>query len=372
MEKQTIEIAVKLETFTQREAQNSEPLGYKLFYNNFQFVREDDQADTFRVKNIFTQLDSNNLFTREQIAGSNNTLQDNQSLHEHFGQKLVDNAVNGISSCFLFLGQREPVTDSFIIGSRPSANLFVFKTVSELFGRIQESAGQCRHTNGRLERRKLPKHQVEVSMYFLELTKICDLLGSSKLKKIKKVRESKSNGIYIPDLKHQKVDNYKMFQEVVGKGFARLERLYTLMGGMHRYFPLFLDLRLTQNEIQHEVVKQTTSNLKFVIIFRVDQNVSRRRLSRHRQLLFNSLRRVVQSLKTSSQISYRTFVPYRDSKLTRLLQDDLKGKSRIYVLGSVCPSENHRNLNLQMLELLRNFEQIPNQPKVNCREIELQ
>ncbi len=58
-------------------------------------------------------------------------------------------------------------------------------------------------------------------------------------------------------------------------------------------------------------------------------------------------------------------VPYRDSKLTRLLQDSLGGNSMTSVLGCVAGASNHAEETLSTLRFVERAKKMKNNPRVN-------
>ena len=59
------------------------------------------------------------------------------------------------------------------------------------------------------------------------------------------------------------------------------------------------------------------------------------------------------------------FIPYRDSKLTRLLQDSLGGNSRTSMIACVSPAEYNFDETLSTLNYASRARKIQNKPKVN-------
>ena len=59
------------------------------------------------------------------------------------------------------------------------------------------------------------------------------------------------------------------------------------------------------------------------------------------------------------------FVPYRDSKLTRILQDSLGGNSRTSMIACVSPAESNFDETLNTLKYASRARKIKNKPKVN-------
>lgn len=58
-------------------------------------------------------------------------------------------------------------------------------------------------------------------------------------------------------------------------------------------------------------------------------------------------------------------IPYRDSKLTRLLQDSLGGNTRTIMLATVSPADRNVSESISTLRYASRAKLIKNKPKVN-------
>jgi kinesin family protein 11 len=66
-------------------------------------------------------------------------------------------------------------------------------------------------------------------------------------------------------------------------------------------------------------------------------------------------------------VDLRGHVPYRDSKLTRLLQESLGGKAKTCVIATVTPSSDSIEETLSTLEYMHSAKRIKNKPQANQR-----
>lgn len=73
-----------------------------------------------------------------------------------------------------------------------------------------------------------------------------------------------------------------------------------------------------------------------------------------------ALGRVINALTSPSQ-----FVPYRDSKLTRLLQDSLGGRTKTCIIATVSPSPTSAEETLSTLDYAHRAKNIRNKPEIN-------
>ncbi len=60
-----------------------------------------------------------------------------------------------------------------------------------------------------------------------------------------------------------------------------------------------------------------------------------------------------------------TFVPYRDSKLTRLLQDSLGGNTKTVMIANIGPADYNMDETLSTLRYASRAKNIQNKPRIN-------
>ena len=58
-------------------------------------------------------------------------------------------------------------------------------------------------------------------------------------------------------------------------------------------------------------------------------------------------------------------IPYRDSKLTRLLQDSLGGNTKTMMVACLSPSDNNYDETISTLRYANRAKNIKNKPKIN-------
>jgi kinesin family protein 3/17 len=79
-------------------------------------------------------------------------------------------------------------------------------------------------------------------------------------------------------------------------------------------------------------------------------------------LSLSALGNVISALVETSRTG---FVPYRDSKLTRLLQDSLGGNTKTVMISNICPSGTHYEETLSTLRFSARAKRIKNKPRIN-------
>ena len=73
------------------------------------------------------------------------------------------------------------------------------------------------------------------------------------------------------------------------------------------------------------------------------------------------LGRVIKSLTTKGN----PYIPYRDSKLTRILQDSLGGNAKTAIIANIGPAESNHSETLSTLRFASRAKKIENKPVVN-------
>lgn len=77
-----------------------------------------------------------------------------------------------------------------------------------------------------------------------------------------------------------------------------------------------------------------------------------------------SLGNVISALTEQSNLS-KKHIPYRDSKLTRILQDSLGGNSNTLMIACISPAESNFEESLNTLKYASRARRIKNKPVVN-------
>lgn len=79
-----------------------------------------------------------------------------------------------------------------------------------------------------------------------------------------------------------------------------------------------------------------------------------------------ALGNVIAALTDEKKIAAGTqFIPYRDSKLTRILQDSLGGNSRTTMIACASPSDSNLEESLSTIKYASRARNIKNKPIVN-------
>ncbi|KAA1129840.1 hypothetical protein PGTUg99_000108 [Puccinia graminis f. sp. tritici] len=83
----------------------------------------------------------------------------------------------------------------------------------------------------------------------------------------------------------------------------------------------------------------------------------------------HALGNVISALGDPSKSKTVTHIPYRDSKLTRLLQDSLGGNAQTLMVACISPSEHNLGETLNTLKYANRARNIKNRAEVNAQEV---
>lgn len=229
----------------------------------------------------------------------------------------------------------------------------------------------CEHILSSTRQRSLEKHNnylLRVSYLEIYNEEIRDLLVK-EYKYKPEIKERPDKGIYVKGLSSITVDSYEDIREILKSGRKNRSVGSTLMNAdssrSHSIFTIDLEACLCSGPGKKEVYRTGKLNL-------VDLAGSERQSKtgctgeRFKESTKINLSLSVLGNVISSLVDCRcTHVPYRDSKLTRLLQDSLGGNSKTLMIACISPGENNYEETLSTLRYAARANSIKNKPKIN-------
>ncbi|XP_004525336.1 kinesin-like protein Klp61F [Ceratitis capitata] len=215
--------------------------------------------------------------------------------------------------------------------------------------------------------------EMEFSMRisYLELynEELCDLLSSDDSVKIRIFDDSTKKGsVIIQGLEeipvHSKDDVYKLLE----KGKERRKTATTLMNAQssrsHTVFSILVHIR--ENGIDgEEMLKIGKLNL---VDLAGSENVTK--AGNEKGIRARETVNINQSLLTlgrviTALVERTPHIPYRESKLTRLLQESLGGRTKTSIIATISPGHKDIEETLSTLEYAHRAKNIQNKPEVN-------
>lgn len=204
---------------------------------------------------------------------------------------------------------------------------------------------------------------VKVSFCEIYMEKISDLLDTSK--ENLKIRENKNKGVYIADLSETYVTGDFDVHELLRIGSLNRQVGESNMNAKSSRSHSLFSLTITQTNVE-------TFSAKIGKLYLVDlagsEKVSKTGAVGKR---LEEAKTINKSLTTLGQVitcltdGKSTHIPYRDSKLTRVLQDSLGGNSKTTLIVTCSPSPYNESETISTLRFGTRAKFIKNQAKIN-------
>ncbi|KAL1192827.1 Kinesin-like protein KIN-12E [Cardamine amara subsp. amara] len=303
-------------------------------------------------------------FTFDLVADENVT---QEQMFKVAGVPMVENVVAGYNSCMFAYGQTGSGKTHTMLGDieggtrRHSVNCGMTPRVFEyLFSRIQKEK----------EVRKEEKLHFTCRCSFLEIynEQILDLLDPSSYNL--QLREDHKKGIHVENLKEIEVSSARDVIQQLMQGAANRKVAATNMNrASSRSHSVFTCI------IESKWVSQGVTHHRFARLNLVDLAGSERQKSSGAEgerlkeatninKSLSTLGLVIMNLVSVSN-GKSVHVPYRDSKLTFLLQDSLGGNSKTIIIANISPSTSCSLETLSTLKFAQRAKLIKNNAIVN-------
>lgn len=212
------------------------------------------------------------------------------------------------------------------------------------------------------ENLKLSALSYSVRVSYLEIfhDELIDLLQSNDTTGSQlKIYESNKNQIVVNGLTEINVTTPMAAFSALQNGLDRLKN-HAHSAKSHTIFTLNVQLKEKPKncEIDDDLLK--SSKLCFVHLTSSENTGTKSRTKTIQSLA--SFNRVVQAL-----IDKQSHIPYRDSKLTRIMHESLGGNAKTSVIATISPGSNAIEETLQTVELMSRIKCVVNHPHVNER-----
>ncbi|XP_031256347.1 kinesin-like protein KIN-12C [Pistacia vera] len=283
------------------------------------------------------------------------------------GLPMVENCLSGYNSCMFAYGQTGSGKTYTMMGE-----------INEVEGKLSEDCGitprifeylfsriRTEEENRRDERLKF-----SCKCSFLEIynEQITDLLEPSSTNL--QLREDLKKGVYVENLTEYNVTTVNDVLDLLLEGAANRKMAATNMNSessrSHSVFTCIIESQWEKDSMTH---------FRFARLNLVDLAGSERQKSSGAEgdrlkeaaninKSLSTLGLVIMSLVDLAHGKHR-HVPYRDSRLTFLLQDSLGGNSKTTIIANVSPSNCSANETLSTLKFAQRAKLIQNDAKVN-------
>ena len=230
-----------------------------------------------------------------------------------------------------------------------------FRTFNYLFKKIEE-----------IENNESSTFNINVSFIQIYIDKIQDLLEP---KNKVKVREDPNEGVLLHNCSYLNVKNEKDCKKIFEYGEKNRVTAFTKMNiqssRSHALFIISVEKYFMNEEDQKKCkIKGILHLVDLAGSERVNKSGSKDiRLEEAKKINFSlsALGKCIQSLISPN----KSYVPYRDNKLTFILKDSLGGNSKTSLIITISPSNYNEEESLSSLYFGQNAIKVKNNPKIN-------
>ncbi|XP_034537702.1 kinesin-like protein KIF11 [Notolabrus celidotus] len=259
----------------------------------------------------------------------------------------------GTGKTFTMEGERTPNAE-FTWEEDPLAGI-IPRTLHQIFEKLSENGTEF---------------SVKVSLLEIYNEELFDLLSTTEdvTERLQLFDDPRNKrGVVVKGLEEVTVHNKDEVYQILERGSAKRRTASTLMNAYSSRSHSVFSVTIHMKEITmdgEELVKIGKLNL---VDLAGSENIGRsgavdkraREAGNINQSLL-TLGRVITAL-----VEKRPHVPYRESKLTRILQDSLGGRTKTSIIATVSPSSSNLEETLSTLEYASRAKNIMNKPEVN-------
>ncbi|XP_061361837.1 kinesin-like protein KIN-5D [Gastrolobium bilobum] len=325
------------------------------------------RREVFAVQNIANkQIDR--TFAFDKVFGPNSQ---QKELYEQAVSPIVNEVLEGYN-CTIFAYGQTGTGKTYTMeggarkknGEFPSDAGVIPRAVKEIFDMLEAQNAE---------------YSMKVTFLELYNEEITDLLAleetsksvDDKSKKPIALMEDGKGGVFVRGLEEEIVCTANEIYKILEKGSAKRRTAETLLNKQssrsHSIFSVTIHIKECTPEGE-EMIKCGKLNL---VDLAGSENISRSgaREGRAREAgeinkSLLTLGRVINAL-----VEHSGHVPYRDSKLTRLLRDSLGGKTKTCIIATISPSIHCLEETLSTLDYANRAKNIKNKPEVNQKMV---
>jgi kinesin family protein 1 len=293
---------------------------------------------------------------------------DQQVVFDSIGKDVMQNAFGGFNSCLFAYGQTGSGKSYSMVGYGANKGIVPI-TCDAIFQYVREKQSD--------------KLRFEVSIEMLEIynEQVCDLFVKEKVQGGLKVRMNPKVGVEVVGLTAWPVSSYKEIEERIETATLNRTVAATNMNATSSRAHTVVTISFTQIEVDAKGPgkhSQKKAKLNLVDLAGSERAEStgatgdRLKEGAAINLSLTMLGNCITALAEKSMNPKKNvLVPYRESKLTMILQDALGGNSKTIMICALSPADINYDETLGTLRYADRAKKIKNKPKVNIDATEL-
>ena len=361
----SIKVAVRVRPFNTREKDNNSKLIISMNATQTSIQDEMGQDKTFTFDNSFWSHDQ--FITEEDGYLSpepGGPYCDQKFVFNALGKEILDNAWQGYHCCLFAYGQTGSGKSYSMVGYGTNKGIVPI-SCEEIFTRIANNTDPSM------------KFEVEVSMLEIYNEKVQDLFMPPNKRPPTglKVRESKTLGIFVEGLTKYPVQSYKEISDKMEEGYENRTIGSTQMNATSSRAHTIVTVEFKQIQTVGSTKSEKLSKINLVDLAGSERANSTKatgdRLKEgcniNKSLLV--LGNVINTLADKALGKKKDVLPpYRDSALTRILQNALGGNSKTVMICALSPADINYEETLSTLRYADRAKKIQNKAVVNESE----
>ena len=361
----SVKVAVRVRPFNTREKDNNSICCIEMNQTQTTIKDELGQPRTFTFDHSFWSHDSYIEQENGYLAPDDSGKYTDQSLvFETLGKQILDNAWEGYHCCLFAYGQTGSGKSYSMVGYGANKGIVPI-SCEEIFKRITNNTNPAIH------------YEVEVSMLEIYNEKVQDLLVpiNNRPPSGLKIRESKALGVFVADLTKYPVSSYEEISNKMDEGYQNRTIGSTLMNNTSSRAHTIVTIEFKQVNTEGKLKSEKLSKINLVDLAGSERanstGATGARLKEgcniNKSLLV--LGNVINTLADKALGKKKDVLPpYRDSALTRILQNALGGNSKTVMICALSPASINYEETLSTLRYADRAKKIQNKAIINESE----
>jgi len=318
-------------------------------------------------ENVSEYLENNNMYTTHSFTFDRvyDPSSSQSEVYEHTAKPAVMSVLQGYNATILAYGQtgtgKTFTMEGFKFNSQDTQRGIVPRSMEEIFKYI-ENVSNARTT-----------FMVRVSYLQIYNEVVSDLLRTDRTNL--HIREDKKKGVFVEGLSEWAVRSPHEIYALIQKGALSRATAATRMNDMssrsHAVFIIIVEQmsKTIDEETGEELKEIRVGKLNLVDLAGSERvrvtGATGKRLEECKKInqSLSALGNVISALADQKQS--KTHIPYRDSKITRLLEDSLGGNCITTMMAMISPTVDAFNESLSTLKFANRAKNIKNAPIIN-------
>ena len=361
----SVKVAVRVRPFNTREKDNKSICNIEMNGSQTTIKDELGQPRTFTFDHSFWShdcyIEQENGYLSPDSSGK---YADQKLVFETLGKQILDNAWEGYHCCLFAYGQTGSGKSYSMVGYGANKGIVPI-SCEEIFKRIGENKDESIH------------YEVEVSMLEIYNEKVQDLLVPINKRPPSglKIRESKALGVFVSDLTKYPVSSYEEISNKMEEGYQNRTIGSTLMNNTSSRAHTIVTVEFKQVQAVGKTKSEKLSKINLVDLAGSERanstGATGERLKEgcniNKSLLI--LGNVINTLADKALGKKKDVLPpYRDSALTRILQNALGGNSKTVMICALSPASINYEETLSTLRYADRAKKIQNKAVINESE----